>query len=54
METGDAPEQMTAYWLNEHFQPDGSRPVCAYPKWPRYNGMGDARDASSFSCVHAE
>ena len=51
VETGDAPEQLTAYWLNEQMQPDGSRPVCAYPKYVKYNGAGDPRDASSFSCV---
>jgi feruloyl esterase len=33
VETGDAPEQVTAYWLNEQMQPDGSRPVCAYPEY---------------------
>jgi feruloyl esterase len=52
--TGDAPEQTTAYWLNEQFQPDGSRPVCAYPKYVKYDGAGDARDASSFSCVQPD
>jgi hypothetical protein len=54
LETGDATEQLTAYWLNEQFQPDGSRLVCAYPSWPQYNGSGETRDASSFSCVRAE
>jgi feruloyl esterase len=48
---GDAPEQMTAYWLNQKFQPDGSRPVCAYPKMVRYNGTGDPRNADNFSCA---
>jgi feruloyl esterase len=51
VETGDAPEQLTAFWLNEQMQPDGARPVCAYPRHLRYNGAGDIRDASSFSCV---
>lgn len=51
---GDAPEQITAYWRNEQFQPDGSRPVCAYPKYVKYNGTGSPREASSFSCVEAE
>jgi feruloyl esterase len=27
-----------------------TRPVCAYPKWPKYMG-GNANDASSFTCV---
>ena len=51
VETGDAPAQLTAYWLNDQMQPDGSRPACAYPDYLKYNGTGDPRDASSFSCV---
>jgi len=27
-----------------------SRPMCPYPKFPRYNGTGDPNSASSFSC----
>ncbi len=27
------------------------RPMCVYPAWPRYNGVGDLNAASSFSCV---
>ncbi|UCH38567.1 MAG: tannase/feruloyl esterase family alpha/beta hydrolase [Gammaproteobacteria bacterium] len=50
-ETGKAPEQATAYWLDENMQPNGSRPVCAYPKTAKYDGKGDTRDAASFSCV---
>ncbi len=50
-ETGKAPEQVTALWLDEKMQPTGSRPVCAYPKIAKYDGKGDTRDASSFSCV---
>jgi len=53
-ETGDAPDQMTAYWLNEQQKPDGSRPVCAYPEFVKYNGTGDTRDAASFDCVSGE
>lgn len=29
-------------------------PVCDYPQWPRYDGSGDMRDASSFSCTKGE
>jgi pimeloyl-ACP methyl ester carboxylesterase len=50
VETGDAPEQVTAYWLNDQRQPEGSRPVCAYPRDLTYNGSGDPRDAASFTC----
>ena len=50
IETGKAPDQATAYWLDENMQPNGSRPVCAYPKVAKYDGKGDTRNASSFSC----
>ena len=53
-ETGKAPEQVTAYWLDEKFQPTGSRLLCAYPKVAKYNGKGDPRDVSSFSCVDGQ
>jgi len=49
-ETGDAPSEITAYWLNEQFQPTGARPVCAYPNVAKYDGRGAPRDAASFSC----
>jgi feruloyl esterase len=50
VESGDAPDQIVAQWLDENLQPAGSRPVCAYPDVARYDGEGDPRDASSFSC----
>lgn len=28
-----------------------TRPICPYPEEPRWNGSGNARDASSFTCV---
>lgn len=28
-----------------------TRPVCAYPTWPKYNGDGDVNKASSFTCA---
>jgi feruloyl esterase len=31
--------------------PGRTRPLCEYPKWPRYKGSGDADAASSFTCV---
>ena len=54
VETGQAPNQVTAIWLNEQNQPHGARPACAYPKYLMYNGSGDERDPSSFSCVAAD
>jgi feruloyl esterase len=51
VETDQAPDQVTAFWLDDQMQPDGSRPVCAYPRFLVYNGSGDPREPSSFSCV---
>jgi feruloyl esterase len=28
-----------------------SRPMCVYPGWPKFNGIGDPNLASSFTCV---
>lgn len=28
-----------------------TRPLCEYPRWPRYDGKGDVNSASSFACV---
>jgi len=53
-ETGEAPDQVTAYWLDQTMQPTGSRPVCAYPAVAQYDGEGDTRDAASFSCVEGD
>jgi len=54
VETDEAPNQVMAYWVNEQNQPDGSRPACAYPNVLEYDGEGDPRVASSFSCRAAE
>jgi feruloyl esterase len=53
-ETGEAPDQAIAYWLDETSQPSGSRPICAYSNVAQYDGEGDPRDASSFSCADGE
>jgi hypothetical protein len=29
-----------------------TRPLCEYPKWPKYNGSGDVNSASSFTCSY--
>ncbi|MFT3722220.1 MAG: tannase/feruloyl esterase family alpha/beta hydrolase [Hyphomonadaceae bacterium] len=31
--------------------PGRTRPLCEYPKWPRYTGSGDVNAASSFVCA---
>jgi feruloyl esterase len=51
VESGNAPDQVTAFWLDETMQPTGSRPVCSYPTVAEYDGEGDTRDALSFSCI---
>jgi len=51
VEMGKAPEQVTAYWLDEDLQPTGSRPVCAYPNVAQYDGKGNSRDTASFTCI---
>ena len=28
-----------------------SMPLCQYPQWPRYTGMGDPNSATSYTCV---
>jgi len=32
--------------------PGRKRPLCDWPKWPRYNGSGDVNAAASFTCVN--
>jgi feruloyl esterase len=54
VETGEAPDQLNASWLDDRMQPDGSRLICAYPRYLAYSGSGDPRDASSFSCIGGE
>jgi feruloyl esterase len=54
VETDQAPETFETFWLGDQMQPDGSRLSCAYPAAPEYDGAGDPREASSFSCVVPE
>jgi feruloyl esterase len=54
VETGQAPDQVTAYWVDEQGQPSGTRLACAYPNVLEYDGIGDPRTAASFSCVDEE
>jgi feruloyl esterase len=54
LETGQAPERVTADWISDKMQPEGSRPACAYPNVVAYDGSGDTRDASNFTCGGGE
>ncbi len=52
VESGKAPEQLPAQYRDLTGQSvGGGRILCAYPKVVKYNGSGDSREASSFSCA---
>ena len=48
VENGIAPDQVESYGST---WPDRTRPLCAYPAIPKYNGTGNSEDASNFTCV---
>jgi feruloyl esterase len=52
--TGVAPERVIATKF-ENDKPSGSiirtRPLCAYPKIARWNGLGSIDDATQFRCI---
>jgi feruloyl esterase len=55
VESGKAPDQLPAQFRGPDFQPtEEGRILCAYPKVAKYDGKGDPRDVSSFSCVNGE
>jgi feruloyl esterase len=54
VDSGEAPDQLTAHWLNDAGQSAGTRPACRFPEYPVYLGSGDTRDAASFRCVSEE
>jgi feruloyl esterase len=54
VESGEAPEQVTAYFLGEDRKPTGSRPLCPYPQRAEYDGHGSPRKIESFSCSEGE
>ncbi len=53
VEKGVAPEQLTAAKLGTDGKPQSERPLCSYPKVAKYNGTGDPKLASSFTCSEA-
>jgi feruloyl esterase len=53
VEQGIAPEQIIASKVVNGVT-TFSRPLCAYPALPRYSGVGDPTQASSFKCVADE
>jgi feruloyl esterase len=54
VERGVAPKQFLASRMNvSTHEADMTRPICPYPEEPRWNGSGNPRDASSFTCTVA-
>ena len=54
VESGNAPDTITAYFIDEKMQSSGSRLLCAYPMVAKYDGKGSPRDESSFSCANQD
>jgi len=50
VESGTPPEQIPASRVRAG-KVDRTRPLCAYPKYARYSGSGDMKDAASFTCT---
>ncbi len=51
VEKGTAPDKLVATkFAPGTTTPVAQRPVCEYPKFPRYNGTGVPAKAESFSC----
>jgi pimeloyl-ACP methyl ester carboxylesterase len=52
VENGKAPAGLTAVDGNEGPTADRTRPLCDWPKWPRFTGApGSESSAASFTCV---
>jgi feruloyl esterase len=51
VENGSAPRTLLATKVNSTGNVLFTRPLCEYPRYPRYVGHGDPADASSFECV---
>ena len=56
VEMGNAPD--TLVQVSQETKPPfkvlSSRPMCRYPLYPRYNGQGDPKEASSFTCARQD
>jgi Tannase and feruloyl esterase len=53
VDRGAAPDVLiqVAQETKPPFAVTASRPMCRYPTWPRYNGVGSPKEAASFACV---
>jgi Tannase and feruloyl esterase len=52
VEDGHAPHTLVASRTDAAGNLLFTRPVCEFPRYPRYDGEGDPNDASSFHCVN--
>jgi feruloyl esterase len=50
VEDGTAPDNLVASKSDASGNKLFERPLCRYPSYPHYNGVGDPNQASSFSC----
>ena len=50
LDTGAVPADLTVMDNNKGTR-GRTRPLCAYPAWPKYKGVGDVNVAGSFECV---
>lgn len=50
VEKDKKPTDLTAQKLNAKGRVAFERPLCEWPKYPHYNGQGDPKQASSFTC----
>ena len=48
----DVPRVSVTQDVETPFKVVASRPMCRYPLYPRYNGQGDSKAASSFTCAN--
>jgi len=55
VEKGKAPERIEARALaNNAWFPNRTRPLCAWPKYAKYDGRGGVEDAASFACAEGD
>jgi feruloyl esterase len=52
VEQGKAPDRILARSSPANrIHPDRSRPLCAWPSYPKYNGSGNVESAENFACA---
>ena len=51
VERGRAPGTLQSTLSRESAKPGNTRPLCEFPRYPRYKGKGDPTKASSFECA---